>query len=215
MKCRDCQAYIERWLEDHLAVRPTSAGLPAEVLDHLVTCQACSLQMETAKRIAGSAIDTSIEMPEGMTNRIEKAVMATIKQEERFNGRRRTPFGATRYIIAAAALVVALIPVLGRLDQDPLSGSQVQTEWASITLKLEEPQAQTVVVVGDWNNWNPQVDYLAKASPEGPWVIDMQLKRGQEYRYQFVIDGKIWKADPLAYLQVDDGFGGKNSVIEM
>jgi len=71
-----------------------------------------------------------------------------------------------------------------------------------------------VVVVGDWNQWDPAAQRLARVNGSDIWVIELNLAHGKEYRYQFVIDGAMWIPDPLSPLQVDDGFGGKNSVLE-
>ena len=42
--------------------------------------------------------------------------------------------------------------------------------------------------------------------------IDVPLKPGR-YEYQFVIDGERRLADPKASQYLDDGFGGRNSIL--
>ena len=46
----------------------------------------------------------------------------------------------------------------------------------------------------------------------GIWSVTVALPIG-EHRYEFVVDQTRWVPDPTAHAQVDDGFGGRNSVI--
>jgi 1,4-alpha-glucan branching enzyme len=47
---------------------------------------------------------------------------------------------------------------------------------------------------------------------DGTWTLVKKLEPGK-YAYKFVVDGSNWKPDPNAAETVDDGYGGKNSVI--
>ncbi len=75
--------------------------------------------------------------------------------------------------------------------------------------------AKTVSVVGDWNAWDPNRDRLRDPNGDGTWEITLRLRKGEDLRYQFLIDGERWVADPQALLQVDDGFGGTSSVLQI
>ena len=46
---------------------------------------------------------------------------------------------------------------------------------------------------------------------DATWAIDLELKPGRQ-EYRFVVDGQ-WQEDPDAAEQVDNPFGGKNSVL--
>ncbi|AKT40284.1 alpha-amylase family glycosyl hydrolase [Chondromyces crocatus] len=46
------------------------------------------------------------------------------------------------------------------------------------------------------------------------WVATVPIPYGQSVQYKLVIDGTTWISDPGNPNQVDDGFGGKNSLIE-
>jgi hypothetical protein len=50
---------------------------------------------------------------------------------------------------------------------------------------------------------------------DGVWEIEIPLKKGEEHQYQFLVDGESWIPDPEAPLQVGDGFGGVNSVLQI
>jgi len=57
------------------------------------------------------------------------------------------------------------------------------------------PQAQSVSLVGDFNEWNPAVHPL-KRMPDGGWLLTVELKHGH-HRYAFLIDGHL-TLDPAA-----------------
>ena len=74
-----------------------------------------------------------------------------------------------------------------------------------------EGAAQTVHLAGEFNDWSTTADPLTK-NAQGVWTITRSLEPGR-YAYKLVIDGTTWKEDPGAAESVDDGYGGKNSVV--
>ena len=62
---------------------------------------------------------------------------------------------------------------------------------------------------------DPSRDRLRDPNGDGTWEIRLRLRKGEELRYQFLIDGERWIADPQASLQVDDSFGGTSSVLQI
>lgn len=95
----------------------------------------------------------------------------------------------------------------------PASGGN--DESIMIRLVLEAPDARSVMVAADWNQWNPETHPLTDDDGDGIWEIHLRLQRGRDYQYQFVIDGNRWVADPEARVQIDDGFGGVNSLLNI
>jgi RNA polymerase-binding transcription factor DksA len=77
---------------------------------------------------------------------------------------------------------------------------------------LFEPAAQEVFVAGSFNNWNPGATPLLN-SGRGHWAKDLPLPAGR-YEYQFIVDGR-WMHDRASREQVENPFGGINSVIEV
>jgi 1,4-alpha-glucan branching enzyme len=69
----------------------------------------------------------------------------------------------------------------------------------------------SVAVAGEFNGWNTSADPMAKQA-DGSWTLVKKLDPGR-YAYKFVIDGGTWKEDPTAAEFVDDGYGGKNSIL--
>lgn len=49
------------------------------------------------------------------------------------------------------------------------------------------PQAQSVFLVGDFNQWNPKAAPM-KRQPDGNWLTQVTLKHGH-HRYLFLVDG--------------------------
>ncbi|HWP34177.1 MAG TPA: isoamylase early set domain-containing protein, partial [Thermodesulfobacteriota bacterium] len=84
----------------------------------------------------------------------------------------------------------------------------------AVAFRLRAPEAREVAVVGDFNHWQVGATPLEDRDGDGTWTAVVRIGRGR-YHYQFVIDGQRWVADPQAALQVDDGFGGRNAVLEV
>ncbi|MBE0543597.1 MAG: isoamylase early set domain-containing protein [Verrucomicrobia bacterium] len=57
------------------------------------------------------------------------------------------------------------------------------------------PQARSVCLVGDFNQWNPAAHPM-KQMPDRAWFLTMELKHGH-HRYAFLVDGQL-TLDPHA-----------------
>jgi len=57
------------------------------------------------------------------------------------------------------------------------------------------PQAQSVSLVGDFNEWNPTAHPM-KLMPDKAWMATVSLKHGH-HRYAFMVDGQL-TLDPRA-----------------
>jgi len=73
---------------------------------------------------------------------------------------------------------------------------------------LSPPQAQSVSIAGDFNQWNPSSHPL-KMDDKGIWRISLTLNPGQ-YDYRFFVDGE-WKNDPNCSSFFKNPFGTSNS----
>ncbi|HKW40764.1 MAG TPA: glycogen-binding domain-containing protein [Gemmatimonadales bacterium] len=74
------------------------------------------------------------------------------------------------------------------------------------------PGAQTVHVVGSFNDWRPGSISLEDRDHDGVWRAFVVLPAGT-YEYMFVVDGERWVPDHLAERVVADEFGRENSVV--
>lgn len=114
-------------------------------------------------------------------------------------------------LAAAAVLALLIVPRVGRDATMPRVATVATPDTIYVHFTLQAPSAQAVAVAGSFNNWNAAELPLRHAA-DGTWEATIALPVG-EHRYQFVVDGQRWIPDPAAHAQVDDGFGGTNSVI--
>lgn len=135
-----------------------------------------------------------------------------------------SPLGAA----VAAALVGVLAAGLWRVlpDDDASLASQGRevalVPVADVTADMEgtavvhqfllvDPDARSVVLTGDFNDWNEDGIPLTRVSDDGVWTVSVRIRPGQ-YRYQFVVDDTLRVADPRVP-QIADEFGGTNSLL--
>lgn len=116
-------------------------------------------------------------------------------------------------IAASAALLIfcttfIVAQFLGR-EQQHLAQSHDQRIPVVFTLNL--PDAQSVAVVGSFNQWHPQGFEMHDADHHH-WTLTMELPEGR-YEYAFLVDGKKMVPDPHAHLYQNDGFGNRNAVL--
>ena len=204
MLCEEFGKKLAQWLDMVWDVEtPDRVGAPAELTKHAEECPGCMKRLETA-----------VSLVSGQTDLIEPSPLLTAAVQEKLAGLK--PFDRKRRVLypaLAAALAVALIAV--GLMAGPFRGGRRSTEELLIRFSLEAPGAEQVYVVGDWNGWNVGADPLFDNNSDGVWETDIKLEPGREYRYQFFVDDSEWVADPKAPLKIDDGFGGKNSILRI
>ena len=77
----------------------------------------------------------------------------------------------------------------------------------------DAPDASYVKIAGTFNNWNTSEESLMERNKDGTWSKCVFLSPGT-YQYRFLIDDE-WVADQNNANQVNNPFGGKNSVIKI
>ena len=80
------------------------------------------------------------------------------------------------------------------------------------SFKFMAPDAQSVLLAGDFNSWDPQAHPLKKSS-DGLWKININLSPGR-YEYRFLVDGE-WRNDPQCESYAPNPFGEDNCVITL
>jgi pullulanase/glycogen debranching enzyme len=70
----------------------------------------------------------------------------------------------------------------------------------TVILSLYAPEKEYVFVIGDFNNWEIAEDQYMKKTPGGErfWVQIDGLIEGQEYIYQYLVNGWLYIGDPYA-----------------
>lgn len=158
-----------------------------------------------------------LRRPVRMDPALDARVMALVRAHPR---RRRiwllrprmvpvTPLGAFALAATLAAIVAGTTLSVLRLRTaapGPLSAA------SAVPFALYAPDARSVALVGDFNDWDTAATPLRPTGSSGAWVVTVPLLPGR-YRYGFVIDGTRWLADPGAPRAPDDDFGTPNSVL--
>jgi 1,4-alpha-glucan branching enzyme len=88
-----------------------------------------------------------------------------------------------------------------------------QPEVQASAFHIAAPDAKSVALAGDFNNWDPALTPL-KRDKAGVWKVALRLQPGR-YQYKFLIDGIEWKEDPGNPNRVSTPFGTFNSVCEV
>ena len=93
-----------------------------------------------------------------------------------------------------------------------------------ILFQYDAPSARHVNLAGNFpdNEWlkhGDKIDMMHdngengdRIANDGIWSIVKVISPGR-YEYKFVVDRNSWFADPNALESIDDGYGGKNSIL--
>lgn len=74
------------------------------------------------------------------------------------------------------------------------------------------PRAQSVMLVGDFNDWDPTAHPLWQR-PDGAWFLQVSLRHGHHH-YQFLVDGEL-TLDPKAHGVARNRNGEKVSLVSV
>lgn len=115
--------------------------------------------------------------------------------------------------LAATAVLVLAVWAGLRLAAGDVGGAvgPAADERVYVQFVIAAPEASTVALAGDFNEWNPSIE-LSDPDLDGIWSARVALETGV-HEYMFVIDGTEWRPDPHALSYVEDGFGQRNSVL--
>jgi hypothetical protein len=114
-------------------------------------------------------------------------------------------------LAAAAAVALWLVAKPVPPDAQSAAPATARADTVFVRFQLVAPNAETVAVAGSFSDWRADAYTMSKENG-GVWSITLPLPVG-EHQYQFVIDGERWVPDPHSHDQIDDGFGGTNSVL--
>lgn len=91
-------------------------------------------------------------------------------------------------------------------------GTTASPDVRPVQFVLRAPEARSVSLVGDFNDWDVAADPLHPTrGADGVWTVEIPLAPGR-HEYAFVIDGERWMADPGAPAVMDD-FGQPGSAL--
>ena len=119
---------------------------------------------------------------------------------------RRPAWAAALAASVVAVVSIGLIPHGGG-KRDAHVGQTIPVQFV-----LVAPDARSVAVVGDFNNWGLGDTALVAENHNGVWSVSAPVHTGV-HRYAFLVNGKQWVADPTAPRAADDDFGQPSSAL--
>lgn len=87
--------------------------------------------------------------------------------------------------------------------------ANAKTAKQKVTFSYSAPEAQTVLVAGDFTGWQ-EAPLSLKRDKTGLWKKAVSLPPGK-YEYRLLVDGQ-WRDDPKCPNHLPNQFGGENCV---
>lgn len=84
-----------------------------------------------------------------------------------------------------------------------------------VVFKLTKELAQSATkanLAGDFNNWDPESTPMKKLK-SGEFTASLDLEKGREYQFRYIIDGYQWLNETEADRYVPNEFQSENSVV--
>jgi 1,4-alpha-glucan branching enzyme len=75
-------------------------------------------------------------------------------------------------------------------------------------------QAESVYLVGDFNNWDETVTPM-KQHKDGSFSVTLELPVRRDYQFRYLVNGSEWHNDWEADKYVQNPFSGDNSVVSV
>ena len=94
------------------------------------------------------------------------------------------------------------------------SKDNTKCEVTFTLLKEATHGGKEVLLVGEFNNWNPE-EGIALVAKKGAYKTVLKLETGKRYEYRYLVDGHIWTNDATPDAYVSNSFGTMNSVVEL
>ncbi len=81
-----------------------------------------------------------------------------------------------------------------------------------VTFTLQDPGAESVYLVGEFNNWDEKATPMTRQKG-GKFSVTLELEQGREYRYRYLINSTEWRNDEAADRYIPNPFSGDDSVV--
>lgn len=76
------------------------------------------------------------------------------------------------------------------------------------------PEARSVCLMGEFNNWSPDANPLRR-DKAGDFAVTVDLETGRAYRFRFLIDGERFENHWCADRYEANIYGGEDSVVDV
>ena len=88
-------------------------------------------------------------------------------------------------------------------------------KFCRVTFRLPaDTTADSAAVLGDFNDWNPDVHPMKKLK-KGGFSVTVSLQAPARYRFRYLLDGARWENDPDGDGYEPNAFGTEDSVLEV
>ncbi len=153
-------------------------------------------------RLTHDMKQSNVTLPEGLTNKIMTRVRAVdIKEPVSQPASPRWLKPVCAFAVILCVLITSSILII-----------QKSSNTILVKFSIDILDARQVSLVGDFNGWDEQAVELKYKN--GTWKTKLRLKPDR-YQYMFLVDGERWIADPQSTEYVDDGYGKRNSIIDI
>lgn len=127
-------------------------------------------------------------------------------------GPKSLTFTPMQVIPVAACAVVLLVFGVFSMQPGSVPGDGIRLSSVRFVLSDKARNAQTVSVIGSFNEWQAEESVMRYDQDAGIWILEATLPPG-DHEYVFLVDGEQLVPDPRAAMSRDDGFGNKNSIL--
>ena len=79
-----------------------------------------------------------------------------------------------------------------------------------IIFELDVEDAESVALVGEFNDWQP---VAMKQTKSGPFTAKMRLPKEGQYQFRYLVDEQSWQNDEAADAYWTNEYGSNNSVV--
>lgn len=158
-----------------------------------------------ASPITASVIAQMLEVnPELTPKRIKKILINTARRLENVSSSIQG-FGVISPFDAVEAAITNNVPTDAVRSTNPIIFKN------RVTFEYKNPDALSVQLVGDFNQWKIGVTPMSK-NDDGIWTVTREFYFPGRYRYKFLVNKTHWIDDPLNSRFENDGYNGKNSL---
>ena len=207
--------YLENWREAELPENILSTDVPTArrfVEDEFVRRKIVATHYQHvdgtsfAAPITASVIAQMLEANPDLTPHAVKNIL--LSTAEKISGRPaiRQGFG-----VLNAKLAVELATAEGH-DLKPGVFGPPRVERNKIVFHFHDDAAETVCLVGDFNDWGERNVLFSRGS-DSIWIATIPCQPAGRFRYKFLINAERWTEDPSHGFKEEDGFGGFNSIL--
>lgn len=82
----------------------------------------------------------------------------------------------------------------------------------TLGFQVELPEAESVALLGDFNNWDATANVMKK-NKKGVWRVELKLPEG-DYQFRYFVDEDHWENDADVPTVINE-FGSENSLISV